>query len=72
MGKICPICKVVLLLLVIGGLNWGLYGALHKDIVRHFLGDWTRAARIVYLIIGLASIPPILKLVGVKCPACKE
>jgi uncharacterized protein len=45
---------VVLILVVIGGLNWGLVGLFDFNVVGAVFGD--TAARIIYVIVGLAAI----------------
>lgn len=45
-----------LVLLVIGGLNWGLIGAFNIDLVAALLGSGSLPSRIVYLLVGLAAI----------------
>lgn len=47
---------VVLLLVVIGGINWGLVGVFHFNLVGFLVGDMTTAARIIYGLVGLAAI----------------
>ena len=48
---------IAFILVIIGALNWGLYGAFDKmDLVSMLLGDYTMAARIVYVLVGLAAI----------------
>ncbi|MDU8928978.1 DUF378 domain-containing protein [Alisedimentitalea sp. MJ-SS2] len=44
------------ILLVIGGLNWGLVGALNFDLVAAIFGDGTALARIVYGLVVLSAI----------------
>ena len=43
-------------LCTIGALNWGLVGALNYNLVASLLGAGSMAARIVYVIIGLAGL----------------
>lgn len=43
-------------LLVIGGLNWGLVGAANFDLVATLLGEMSAASRLVYAVVGLAAI----------------
>ncbi len=50
------------LLLIVGGLNWGLVGALNFDLVATLFGDMTTASRIVYMLVGLAAIAYIFFL----------
>ena len=45
---------IAFILLVIGGLNWGLVGVGAGDIVTRLLGEGV--AQIVFVIVGLAAI----------------
>lgn len=45
-----------LVLLIIGGLNWGLVGLFNFDLVAAILGDMTMPARAVYVLVGVAAI----------------
>lgn len=44
------------LLLVIGGLNWGLVGLFGFDLVAALFGEMTLAARAVYSAVGLCAL----------------
>ena len=43
-------------LLVVGGLNWGIVGATGSDLVGALLGNLSPASRLVYLLVGLAAV----------------
>jgi len=43
-------------LLVIGGLNWGLVGAADFDLVATIFGEMSALSRLVYLVVGLAAL----------------
>lgn len=43
-------------LLVVGGLNWGLVGFFNFDLVAGIFGDATVISRIVYGLVGLCAI----------------
>lgn len=43
-------------LIVIGGLNWGLVGLLKFDLVKAVLGDMTTLARVVYALVGVSAV----------------
>ena len=43
-------------LLVIGGLNWGVVALTGTDLVGELLGSLSPASRAVYLVVGLAAI----------------
>ncbi len=47
---------IVLILLVIGGLNWGLVGFLNYDLVASIFGAMTLITRIIYSLVGIAAI----------------
>lgn len=58
---------VSLILVIIGGINWGLIGAFQFDVVSVIFGKTYMLARLVYLLVGLASLYLIfttLKLSG--------
>jgi len=44
------------ILLIVGGLNWGLFGTMHFDLVAKVLGDYSAISRVVYVLVGLAAI----------------
>lgn len=46
---------VAFILLVIGGLNWGL-DALGFNLVNILLGSWPVVEKIVYLLVGVSAI----------------
>ncbi|MDN2710038.1 DUF378 domain-containing protein [Janthinobacterium sp. SUN118] len=47
---------VAMVLLIVGGLNWGLVGLFDIDVVARLLGDVTMASRTVYVLVGLAAL----------------
>lgn len=47
---------IIAILLVVGGLNWGLVGLFNFDLVAGLLGDGTALSRIVYAIVGLSAL----------------
>ena len=47
---------VALLLLIVGGLNWCLVGALNFDVVATIFGKMTTPSRVIYIVVGLAAI----------------
>lgn len=47
---------VAVLLLVVGGLNWGLVGLFHVDLVMWLLGSWPMAVQTVYVLVGLSAV----------------
>ncbi len=53
MKKIDVIAAV---LLVVGGLNWGLVGLLNFDLVAKLFGELSVLSRVVYSLVGLAAL----------------
>jgi uncharacterized protein len=47
---------VAFVLLIIGGLNWGLVGLIKLDVVQAIFGDMTVLSRIIYLLVGISAI----------------
>jgi uncharacterized membrane protein YuzA (DUF378 family) len=47
---------IALAILIIGGLNWGIVGALNLDLVGAVLGTGTVATRIAYMVVGVAAL----------------
>ncbi len=59
---------VALLLVIIGGLNWGLVGFARIDLVALvFGGETVPAARVVYGLVGLATLYSLTFLKGYFC-----
>jgi uncharacterized protein len=53
-------------LLVIGGLNWGLVGAQNIDLVATLFGAMSPLSRIVYGLVGLSAIYQALQWQGIQ------
>lgn len=56
-----------LILLIVGGLNWGLVGLFSFDLVAAIFGAGSGLARIVYILGGLSAawqIIPLLSTMG--------
>ncbi len=45
-----------MVLLIIGGVNWGLIGFFGFNLVASLFGDMTALSRLVYALVGLAAI----------------
>jgi uncharacterized membrane protein YuzA (DUF378 family) len=43
-------------LLVIGGINWGVVGLTGTDLVGTLLGSLSPSSRVVYLLVGTAAL----------------
>lgn len=56
MKKLSALDWIVIILVIIGGLNWGLVGFFEFDLVAAIFGDMTMVTRIIYDLIGLAAL----------------
>lgn len=58
------ITAIASILIIIGALNWGLYGISKIDIVECLFGGWkNKIGRIVYLLIGIAGLYSLLYVI---------
>lgn len=47
---------IALVLVIIGGLNWGLVGLFNFDLVAAILGNMSILSRVVYSLVGLGAV----------------
>jgi len=57
---------ITFLLVVIGGLNWGLVGFFGFDVIKVFFGDMTTITRVIYGLVGLAALYELFTRWGKK------
>ncbi len=62
MGKLKALDWIALILLIVGGLNWGLVGILNLDLVAAIFGAMSVISRIVYTLVGISAIYIIIIL----------
>ncbi len=54
---------LTMVLLIVGGLNWGLWGVAEFDLVAALLGGSTAIlAKAVYILVGLAAVYQAVRL----------
>ena len=51
-----PLNITTLLLVIVGGLNWGLVGLFQFDLVAAIFGAGSALSRIVYILVGLSAL----------------
>lgn len=56
MAKFNTMDWVALVLLIVGGLNWGLVGLFGFNLVSAIFGEMSVLARLVYIVVGLSAI----------------
>lgn len=61
---------IALILVIIGGLNWGLVGLFNFDLVATLLGSGSVLSKFVYGLVGLAAIYTMVYLM--KCGSCSK
>ena len=54
--------KICLILMIVGGINWGLVGLFDFDLVTTITGGYNMVSRVIYVVIAIASIINILLL----------
>jgi len=69
----CVMSKIASVLVIIGGLNWGLVGVgalmgSNWNVVDMIFGSMPKLEAIIYVLVGIAAIT---KLIGCKCAKCK-
>jgi uncharacterized membrane protein YuzA (DUF378 family) len=70
----CIVHRTCGVLLIIGGLNWGLVGlgmlmGSDLNVVHMIFGSMPTLEAIVYLLVGVAAV---MKIFGCKCKKCME
>jgi len=53
---------IALILVIVGGLNWGLVGVFDLNVVNKILGSVELVETIVYIAVGVAAIYTLLRL----------
>lgn len=48
--------SIAFLLVIVGGINWGLVGAFDFDLVAAIFGEMSAASRLVYMLVGLSAL----------------
>ena len=54
--KMNAVDYVAFVLVVVGGLNWGLVGAFEFNLVDTLFGEGSALSRVVYVLVGLAAV----------------
>ena len=56
MNKLNTVDWIAIVLLVVGGLNWGLVGIFNFDLVATIFGEMSVLSRLVYTVVGICAI----------------
>ena len=57
---------IALILILVGGLNWGLVGFFDYNLVDALLGADSMGARVVYAVVGVAALYKVIVAIGVR------
>jgi hypothetical protein len=64
--KLSGLDLIVSLLLIIGGINWGLIGLFNFDLVATIFGFAPMIVRLVYIVVGLSALYSLYSLTKAK------
>jgi uncharacterized membrane protein YuzA (DUF378 family) len=53
---------VTLILVIVGGVNWGLVGLFQFDLVATIFGAGSLLARVVYILVGVSALWQLMPL----------
>ena len=53
------------MLLIVGGLNWGLVGIFDFNLVSSIFGEGAALSRIVFVVVGLAAVYQLAMIKGI-------
>lgn len=56
MNKLKSLDLITLILVIVGGLNWGLVGLFNFDLVATLFGNMSLVSRVVYVLVGVSAI----------------
>lgn len=56
MNRLGAFSWLMIVLAVIGAINWGLVGFFEYDLVAALFGEMSGASRVIYSIVGLAGL----------------
>lgn len=54
--KLSAIDWIALVLVIVGGLNWGLVGIMDFNLVSAIFGEMSTLSRVVYGLVGLSAL----------------
>ena len=53
---------IALVLVLVGGISWGLVGLFNLDVVAYVFGAATMVTRVIYVLVGIAAVLLLPKL----------
>lgn len=64
--KLTVLDWIVLILVIVGGLNWGLIGIFNFNLVAAIFGPLSIISRIIYILVGISAVYMIFFLSKLK------
>ena len=61
MSKLRTIDCLALILVTLGGLNWGLIGLFELDIVETLFGSMSIVTRLIYIVVALSAVYTVVR-----------
>lgn len=58
--------KIVLIILIIGGINWGLIGIINLNLVQVIFAFAPVLAKVIYIVVGVCALYSIKMLMSKK------
>ncbi len=73
----CIVCKIAMILVLIGAINWGFIGVgilmtRYLNVVDFALYRWPTFEAIVYVLVGLGGLAIIFGRIMGKCPCMRK
>jgi uncharacterized membrane protein YuzA (DUF378 family) len=47
---------IAFVLVIVGGVNWGIFGLFNHDLIEDIFGNWPTFAEIIYTLVGIAAV----------------
>ena len=57
---------IAMILLIIGGLNWGLVGLFDFDLVGFIFGAMSVLSRLIFILVGLSAVYALFTSIKIK------
>lgn len=57
---------LTLILIIVGGLNWGLVGLLNYDLVASIFGNSTFLSNLIYTLVGISAFYQLVAIKSVR------
>lgn len=58
--------QIAMILLIIGGLNWGLIGIFGFDLVAGIFGEMSMFSRLIYSLVGVSAVVVLISMMNQK------